>query len=73
MADTILLSESNTVVLACSVCNHQKVVDISQYLSRQDIKKLKIKCKCGHSWNVNLEKKTSLPKTNLFAGRLCYL
>jgi hypothetical protein len=66
MTEKILLSESNTVVLACSVCNRQKVVDMTPYLAQPSTSKLKAKCRCGNSWTLNLEKRRYTRKlTNL--------
>ena len=61
-----VLSFDNKITLACSMCNRQKVVDMTPYLKNQNLSKFKVKCKCGHSWYEHLEKRRYMRKrTNL--------
>ena len=61
-----VLSHDNTIIVACSMCNRQRVVDMTPYLKNENLSKFKVKCKCGHSWYEYLEKRRYMRKpTNL--------
>ena len=57
MIEKLYNTGSNTAVVACSSCNRQRVVDISKYLDVPKEVKLKVRCKCGNTWSVVLEKR----------------
>ena len=74
MVEKLYNTGSNTAIVACSSCNRQHVVDISEYLDVPKEVKLKVKCKCGNSWSVVLEKRRfyrhniRLPGTFVYKG-----
>lgn len=69
MAHKVFLSDDNTADLVCSACNRYYKKDMSRFLDIDSSTKIKIKCKCGHTWRIVLEKrkffrkKTNLPGT----------
>ena len=68
MAIKKVLSYDNTIILACSECNRQKIVDMTEYLKNGNISKFKVRCKCGHSWYEFLEKRRFIRKSTNLPG-----
>ena len=72
MIQKVFISEQNTAEFICSACNKYHKMDISQYLEVPDIVKLKVKCKCGYSWTVMLEKRKFFRKKTNLRGKYRY-
>ena len=72
MVQKIFLSEQNTAEFICSVCNKYHKLDMSKYLEIPNVVKLKVNCKCGHSWTVMLEKRKFFRKKTNLKGKYRY-
>ena len=72
MVEKAFITRDNTAIFACSACNRQHIVDVTEYLDLPEKTKIKITCKCGHSWSVLLEKRRFYRKEVKFPGRYTY-
>lgn len=72
MIEKVFLTDQNTSQFICSACNKYYVMDMSKYLDVPDVVKIKVKCKCGHSWGIVLEKRKFFRKKTNLRGRYRY-
>ncbi len=69
-ATTSLVKDGSKATLVCPTCHFAKAVSVRQFRDKQH--RVKIKCKCGHSFKVELEfrrhrrKNTDLPGKSTF-------
>lgn len=68
MPQKLFLSESNKAILACNICNRQKVVDMTRYLAKGGVSMFKVNCTCGNSWTLFIEKRRYARKTTNLPG-----
>ncbi len=62
------VTDDNKVTFVCDVCQHAKTADVSRYKNIGKALTVKCKCKCGHQFDVTLEKRGILRKPVNFAG-----
>jgi hypothetical protein len=72
MVEKTFLSDSNTAQFICIACNRQFIVDMTEYLNIPSIVKIKVKCKCGHSWTTAIEKRRHFRKNVHLTGTYKY-
>ena len=72
MVEKLYNTGTNTAVVVCGACNRQHVVDISKYLDVPKEVKLKVKCKCGKTWSVTLEKRRYFRHGVKLPGKFTY-
>lgn len=68
MTQKIFVPDSNIITLICPDCNASKNADVSKYKKLEKSVKLKIKCNCGSSYSVVLERRRHYRKDVNFAG-----
>ncbi len=68
MTDKIFITEDNTATLICPACGNFKTVDVSKYLGYSISVKIKVRCKCGHTFPVFLERRQQFRKTTNIEG-----
>lgn len=69
MDEKAYITRDNTAIFACSACNRQHIVDVSKYLDLPQKSRVKVTCKCGHSWTALLEKRRYFRKEVKFPGK----
>ena len=62
------VTEDNKVTFICDVCGHARTADVSRYKNIGKALTVKCKCKCGHQFDVTLEKRGILRKPVNFSG-----
>jgi hypothetical protein len=72
MAEKTFITDGNKAVFVCAACNRQHIVDVSKFLAGPRQHRLKITCKCGHSWTSVLEKRRHFRKGVNFPGKYTY-
>ena len=53
----IFVYDDNIVSLHCPECNISKVVNVSEYIKFVKVVRFKVKCSCGNSYPVILERR----------------
>jgi hypothetical protein len=67
MTQTVFVPDNNIATFVCPECNASKNTDVTKYKELEKLVRLKIKCTCGSSYSVTLERrryyrrKTDLP------------
>ena len=65
----VSVNGENVAFIVCPKCNKSKSVDMSQYMTIDNVIKFKAKCRCGYSHSVLLNKRENLrKKTKLFGN-----
>lgn len=65
-ANKSFVKEDNKATLVCPACNSAKTIDVVQFRNRQHI--LKVKCRCGNSFKVQLEFRRHFRKNTELRG-----
>jgi len=74
MTQTVFVADNNIATLVCPECNASKNTDVTKYKDLEKLVRLKIKCTCGSSYSVMLErrryyrKETNLPGTYVYSS-----
>ena len=68
MAQKVFVTGTNMVVFECPECSKSKVADVSKYKDLRQVVRLKVKCPCGHSYKVILERRKYYRKDVNFSG-----
>jgi hypothetical protein len=72
MSDKVFINQDKNIQLVCPGCGRQWIADASQYYDVPKEVRLKVKCKCGHSWSCILEKRKYFRKGVSLSGRYIY-
>lgn len=56
MDSKIYIDSLDTAQFACPVCGREKIMQLSEYNLKKRITKVRCRCRCGHTYMVNLEK-----------------
>jgi c-di-GMP-binding flagellar brake protein YcgR len=60
------INNDQTATFVCPQCQKPRVKDVSKYIARKELTRLKVTCSCGHQYLVYLEKRKKFRKqTNL--------
>jgi hypothetical protein len=68
MTEKVFITADNKATFACPNCEKTKTVDISQYKNFNKAIRIKLKCSCGHSHTVFLERRKHYRKETNFPG-----
>ena len=68
MAQKVFVTGTNMVVFECPECAKSKTADVSKYKDLMQVVRLKVKCPCGHSYKVILERRKYYRKDVNFSG-----
>ena len=68
MAEKVFVTEDNMAVLECPQCKKAKRVDVSRFKDTPQAAKIRVKCSCGHIYEVILERRKSFRKNVNFPG-----
>ena len=68
MVEKVFVTESNMAVFECPQCKKGKNVDVSRYMDIRQAVRIKVKCPCGHSYIVVLERRKHFRKDVNFPG-----
>jgi len=68
MAEKVFVTGNNMAVFECPQCNKAKRVDVSRYKDIRQVVRIKVKCSCGHSYRVVLERRKHFRKGVNFSG-----
>lgn len=69
MTEKVFITDDNRATFVCPNCEKTKTVDISQYKSLNRAIRIKLKCSCGHSHTVFLERRKHYRKETNFPGK----
>ncbi len=73
MAKKTYVTDDNKATFVCDVCEHARIVDVSRYKNIGKALTVKCKCKCGHQFEVTLEKRGIIRKPVNFAGTYTHI
>ncbi|MDY6790710.1 MAG: PilZ domain-containing protein [Thermodesulfobacteriota bacterium] len=68
MAEKVFVAENHMAVFECPQCKIAKRVDVSKYKDIHQVVRIKVKCPCGHSYKVVLERRKYFRKDVNFPG-----
>ena len=68
MTEKVFVTESNMGVFECPQCKKGKSVDVSRYRNIRQVVRIKVKCPCGHTYRVVLERRKNFRKDVNFPG-----
>ena len=68
MAEKVFVTGNNMAVFECPQCNKAKSVNVSRYKDLRQVVRIKVKCPCGHSYKVVLERRKHFRKDINFPG-----
>ena len=69
MVEKTYITSANTAIFVCAACNRQHIVDVAKYLDHPRLNRIKVTCKCGHSWTTMFEKRRYYRKGVKFLGK----
>jgi transcription elongation factor Elf1 len=73
MAKKAYVTDDNKATFVCDVCQHARITDVSRYKDIGKALTVKCKCKCGHQFEVTIEKRGSLRKPVNLAGTYAHI
>ncbi len=62
MPEKVFVTENNTATFICPNCSFSKTADVSKYKDINEEIRIKLKCKCRHTFSVSLERRASFRK-----------
>ncbi len=69
----VSVNGENVAVIVCPKCNKSKSVDMSKYMTIDNVIKFKAKCRCGYSYTILLNKRDNLRKKTKLFGNYTHL
>lgn len=69
MTQKVFLTDENMATFVCPECNLSTTKEASQYKEIDKEVRLRIKCTCGHSYSVLLERRKHFRKETNFLGK----
>lgn len=73
MVEKVFLTKNNTATVICPNCNLSKTADVSTYKDINKQARINVKCKCGHSFSVMLDRRESYRKDIELPGNYIYM
>jgi transcription elongation factor Elf1 len=73
MAKKAYVTDDNKATFVCDVCQHARIADVSRYKDIGKALTVKCKCKCGHQFEVTIEKRGILRKPVNLAGTYAHI
>jgi len=68
MMEKVFISRDDTATFICPECGKTKTADVARYKNMDKVIRVKIKCPCGYSYSVVLEKRRHYRKETNFPG-----
>ncbi|MGD2272486.1 MAG: PilZ domain-containing protein [Desulfobacterales bacterium] len=68
MAQKVYITRNNLVTFTCPKCEQPRVVNIADHPELEKTDKAKVKCPCGHKYNVIIERRKQYRVETNFAG-----
>ncbi len=68
MALKVYVTSKVTAVFPCSECGKSENKDVSKFIGHKSKIRLKYKCRCGHAFSVDLERRRSIRKNVCLSG-----
>jgi hypothetical protein len=73
MAKKTYVTDDDKATFVCDACEHAKIADVSRYKDIGKALTVKCRCKCGHQFEVTLEKRGMLRKRVNLAGTFSHI
>lgn len=73
MVKKTYVTDDHKATFVCDVCQHAKIADVSRYKDIGKALTVKCKCKCGHRFEVTLEKRSMIRKPVNLAGTYTHI
>ena len=73
MTKKTYVTDDHKATFVCDVCEHAKIADVSRYKDIGKALTVKCKCKCGHQFEVTLEKRGMIRKPVNLAGTYAHI
>jgi hypothetical protein len=67
------VTDDNKATFVCDVCQHARIADVAHYKNFGKALTVKCKCKCGHQFEVTLEKRAMVRKPVFLAGTYTHI
>lgn len=67
------VTDDNKATFVCDVCQHARIADVARYKNFGKVLTVKCKCKCGHQFEVTLEKRAMVRKPVFLAGTYTHI
>jgi hypothetical protein len=73
--EKVFIASNNTATFVCPNCENTTTVDVTKYVKIEKKVTVKVKCRCGHRFSAELEKrkkyrkKTDLPGSYTYIGK----
>jgi len=67
------VTDDDKATFICEICDHAKIADVSRYKDIGKALTVKCKCKCGHQFEVTLEKRGMVRKAVNLAGTYIHI
>jgi hypothetical protein len=71
--EKIFLSENNMATFICKACGKARRADMSKYRNHDKAVRVKVKCQCGHSQSVLVERRKLFRKNVSLPGRFSWI
>ncbi len=68
MDQTVFIDSLETAQFACPECSREKIMQLSEYNIKRRITRVRVKCRCGHTYMVTLEKQFESIQNTLLLG-----
>jgi len=68
MEHRVFMDSLDTARFACPECRREKIMQLSAYEIKKHATRVRLKCKCGHTHIITLEKMIEAPKSMQLLG-----
>ena len=72
MAQKVFITDQDKATIICPKCNLSTTTDASQYKKINKEVRLKINCKCGHSYSILLERRKQFRRETNLTGKYLF-
>jgi hypothetical protein len=69
MPEKVFITDDNTATFSCPKCKRHKTTDVTKYKNIETSVRVKIKCPCGHAYDVILERRRYIRKNINLTGK----
>ncbi len=73
MIKNVYVTKDGTATFVCDACDHARIEDVSRYLNIGKRLTVKCKCRCGHQFNVHVEKRRYVRRATNCVGSYTYI
>jgi hypothetical protein len=71
--EKVFIASNNTATFVCPNCENTTTVDVSKYAKIEKKVTVKVRCRCGHRFSVELEKRKKYRKKTDLPGSYTYV